>query len=232
MISTSLPNFDFEIEHSENFSRCVIGVDEVGRGALAGPVVAGAVCVFDTRGGFWGSDYTRKWALHEIDDSKRLTPKRREELSKIIQEEAVWGVGQVGVEVIEEVGVVRATHLAMMQAVENLNRGLELTKAFLLVDGLEVPAFGEKGWRHRAIVKGDQKSISIAAASIIAKVFRDKLMDNLGSKQEFRNYGWGKNKGYGTKLHLEAIAQFGPTALHRRDFLRSTALVDEIHGNR
>lgn len=232
MTSTILPNFDYEIEHSANFSRCVIGIDEVGRGALAGPVVAGAVCIINTGGESRDSDYYKRWTKRGIDDSKRLTPEKREGLSKVIQEQAVWGIGEVAVNVINKVGIVRSTHLAMIQAVENLNLKLRATNMVLLVDGVAVPAFAEKEWSHQSIVKGDQKSISIAAASIIAKVFRDNLMSSLDLDPKFGNYAWGKNKGYGTKTHLEAIMRFGPTELHRRDFLRSMAVVDETVWNR
>lgn len=216
----AIKNFpDFAIENEALASPgafVLIGVDEVGRGSLAGPVVAGAV--------FIPRDGKVTWETLGIYDSKGLSEKKRVELSHIIVNEAIWGIGESSVETINNHGIVQATHEAMVAAVNRAKEKLDESQAnssLILVDGLEVPMFDGLDLPHKAIIKGDRKSISIAAASIIAKVYRDNLMTELGVKEEFINYQWKKNKGYGTKIHLEAIAKFGPTALHRRDFLRS-----------
>ncbi|MCU0241015.1 MAG: ribonuclease HII [Vicinamibacteria bacterium] len=174
------------------------GVDEVGRGALCGPVMACAVILgehFDPQG---------------VDDSKRLTPKRRELLAERIRAQAyAYAVGGATPEEIDQYNILRATHLAMRRAID----GLAHPPDFLLVDGLPLPGVS---LAQRAIVGGDALSVSIAAASIVAKVTRDALMRKLD--QEFPGYDLARNKGYGSASHRDALQRLGPTAIHRRTF--------------
>jgi ribonuclease HII len=182
---------------SEGHAR-VAGVDEVGRGALCGPVVAGAVILgpdFDPRG---------------IDDSKRLTRRQREAQAARIREAAeAWALGYAEVEEIDRLNILRATHLAVRRAVF----GLALRPDFLLVDGREVPGLNLP---QRAIVKGDALSVSIAAASIVAKVARDDIMRECDRKHP--GYGLARNKGYASEDHREALRRLGPSSIHRKSF--------------
>jgi ribonuclease HII len=178
--------------------RVVAGLDEVGMGALCGPVLAGAVVLgerFDTRG---------------LDDSKRLTARQREALSERIRAEAeAWAVGAAEADEIDRLNVLRAAHLAMRRALA----ALRARPDFLLVDGRPVP---ELPAPQRAIVKGDALSVSIAAASIVAKVARDALMREADGA--FPGYGLARNKGYGSEAHRAALRELGPSRLHRRSF--------------
>jgi len=176
----------------------VAGVDEVGRGPLAGPVTAAAVVL----------DLARMPA--GLADSKALTAARRERLFVEIMASAVVSVAHASVEEIDALNILRASHLAMERAVA----GLAVVPGFVLVDGNLIPA-GLKG-RAQAIVKGDALSWSIAAASIIAKVTRDRIMVDLA--QQHPGYGWEANAGYPTKQHLEALQNLGVTPWHRRSF--------------
>lgn len=204
----------------------VVGLDEVGRGAFAGPVVVGAVCFDET---IIDSVETPLIApLQDIDDSKRLKPKKRKILAKEIKKHALaWAISEVGVSTINKIGIGRATEKAMRLAVKCVLSGLpnwsnlpNLTKPFLLVDAFQIKYLRGIGLKNqKGIIKGDRKSVSIAAASIIAKVHRDNLMRKLSRK--YKKYGWGKNKGYGTKKHREAIKKHGATKLHRRAFVSS-----------
>jgi ribonuclease HII len=176
----------------------VAGVDEVGRGALCGPVVAGAVILgegFDTRG---------------LDDSKRLTRRRREALADRVREQALaWSVGRAEPEEIDQLNILRATHLAMRRALADL----ALSPDLVLVDALTIP---ELALPQRPIVKGDALSVSIAAASIVAKVTRDALMRSWAER--YPGYGLARNMGYGSALHRAALRRLGPSAIHRRSF--------------
>jgi ribonuclease HII len=176
----------------------VAGVDEVGRGPLAGPVTAAAVVL----------DLARMPA--GLADSKALTAARRERLFVEIMASAVVSVAHASVEEIDALNILRASHLAMERAVA----GLAVAPGFVLVDGNLIPA-GLQG-RAQAIVKGDALSWSIAAASIIAKVTRDRIMVDLA--QQHPGYGWEANAGYPTKQHLEALQNLGVTPWHRRSF--------------
>ncbi len=176
----------------------VAGVDEVGRGPLAGPVTAAAVVL----------DLARMPA--GLADSKALTAARRERLFVEIMASAVVSVAHASVEEIDTLNILRASHLAMERAVA----GLAVVPGFVLVDGNLIPA-GLQG-RAEAIVKGDARSWSIAAASIIAKVTRDRIMVDLA--QQHPGYGWEGNAGYPTKQHLEALQNLGVTPWHRRSF--------------
>jgi ribonuclease HII len=176
----------------------VAGVDEVGRGALCGPVVAGAVVLgegFDVRG---------------LDDSKRLTPSQRERQAARIRAGAPsWALGVASVDEIDALNILRATHLAVRRALE----GLTMRPDLVLVDGCEIPQLGLAQW---AIVKGDAQSVSIAAASILAKVARDGMMRELD--EWYPGYELARNKGYASRAHREALRSIGPSAIHRRSF--------------
>ena len=176
----------------------VAGVDEVGRGPLAGPVTAAAVVLDPAR------------MPVGLADSKALTVARRETLFQAIMESAIVCVAHASVEEIDRLNILRASHLAMERAVA----GLGIAVGHVLVDGNLIPA-GLKG-RAEAIVKGDARSWSIAAASIIAKVTRDRIMVDLA--QQHPGYGWEANAGYPTKQHLEALQNLGVTPWHRRSF--------------
>ena len=175
----------------------IAGVDEAGRGPLAGPVFAGAV-ILDA-----------KRIPNGIDDSKKLSERTREKLYEEIVANALTGIGEASVEEIDRLNIRRATHLAMARAV----KALRFAPAYALVDGNDAPALP---CPCETIIGGDAHSLSIAAASIIAKVARDRVMKALDT--EFPDYGWRSNKGYGTKDHLEALTRHGPCPHHRRSF--------------
>jgi len=182
------------------------GVDEAGRGPLAGPVVAAAVVIPRD---VLEAEHTRLFS--GIADSKTLTAKRREALFARLSEETsvARGIGLADVAEIDSLNILRATHLAMKRAVEALGRAVDL----ILVDGRPVPGLP---FASRAIVKGDAQSLLIAAASIVAKVTRDHLMDELD--RQYPRYGFARHKGYGTAEHLAALREWGPTPVHRRSF--------------
>ena len=186
-------------------SRLVAGVDEVGRGSLFGPVVAAAVILPPE----WLLGRLPAWA-RAIDDSKLLSPAKRAELGASLLREA-WGVG-VGLASAAEIdalNIFRASHLAMVRAVESLPAPPDM----LLVDGFPIK---DVQYRQMGIPQGDRKSRSIAAASIVAKVFRDGLMQVFGALYE--GYGLDRNKGYGTEEHVRSLKDKGPTGLHRTSF--------------
>ena len=177
----------------------IAGIDEVGRGPLAGPVVAGAVIL------------PKDCDILYINDSKKLSAAKREELYDEIMEKAVaTGLGMVGPERIDEINILQATYEAMRQAVGKLSPQPDL----LLNDAVTIPGLSMK---QVPIIKGDAKSISIGAASIIAKVTRDRLMEEYDHM--FPQYGFASNKGYGSAEHIAAIKQYGPTPIHRRSFI-------------
>lgn len=179
----------------------ICGIDEVGRGPLAGPVVAGAVIL------------PKDCDILYINDSKKLSEKKREELYDIIMEKAVSvGIGYASPERIDEINILQATYEAMRDAISNLS----VSPDILLNDAVTIPAVNCK---QVPIIKGDAKSISIGAASIIAKVTRDRLMveyDNV-----FPEYGFASNKGYGASVHIGALKKYGPTPIHRRSFIKN-----------
>lgn len=186
-----------KLAHHEGY-RCIAGVDEAGRGPLAGPVVAAAVI------------FPSAYQNSEINDSKKLTAAKRNELYKVISDDAVAiGVGVAEVDVIDRINILKASLLAMQEAV------LELTTVpdFLLIDGLYRIALDMP---QKALVKGDQLSISIAAASIIAKVSRDRIMEMY--HRQFPQYNFLQNKGYGTVEHRKIIGEIGLCKIHRRSF--------------
>ena len=190
-------------EYEYTYAACtyLCGIDEAGRGPLAGPVAAGAVIL------------PKDCEILFLNDSKKLTEKRREELFVEIQEKAVsWSVGIVGPDVIDEINILQATYEAMRQAVA----GLSVTPELLLNDAVTIPGISIS---QVPIIKGDAKSVSIAAASIMAKVTRDHMMKEYDVL--FPEYGFEKHKGYGTAAHIAAIRQFGPCPIHRRSFIKN-----------
>ena len=189
----------FEKKYADYTAIC--GIDEAGRGPLAGPVVAGAVIL------------PKDCSILYLNDSKQVSASRREELFNEIQEKAVaCAVGIVSPQRIDEINILQATYEAMHQAVE----GLKVVPDLLLVDAVTIPAMPMK---QVGIVKGDAKSVSIAAASILAKVTRDRMMVEYDSL--YPEYGFAKHKGYGSKMHIEAIQEYGPCPIHRRTFIKN-----------
>lgn len=179
----------------------ICGIDEVGRGPLAGPVVAGAVIL------------PKDCPILYINDSKKLTEKKREELYDIIMEQAVAvGIGYVLPKRIDEINILQATYEAMREAINNLS----IKPDILLNDAVTIPNVDIK---QVPIIKGDEKSISIGAASIVAKVTRDRLMVQYDSI--FPEYGFASNKGYGAPVHIEALKIYGPTPIHRSTFIKN-----------
>lgn len=192
------PDFEFEKALAARGFLRIAGVDEVGRGPLAGPVVAAAVVL-------------NAEAIPEgLNDSKKLTGKRRDLLNDLLRQAAEVTVGQASVDEIEQYNILRASHMAMRRAVE----ALDPPPDFLLIDGnmipqgIDIPA--------QPVVKGDTRSVSIAAASIVAKTWRDRVMVDLA--QQHPGYGWERNAGYPTPEHRAALQHLGPTPHHRRSF--------------
>src|ERR1043166_4158023 len=193
-----MPHYIFESRALKTMAGPICGVDEAGRGPLAGPVVAAAVI------------FERKRIPKGLNDSKQLSAEDREELyPRILEMALAVGVGEASVDEIDLVNIRQATHLAMARAV----RALATAPMFALVDGNDAPALP---CRCDTLVDGDAKSVSIAAASIIAKVTRDRMMRAL--HEQFPGYGWFTNKGYSTEEHILALNRLGPCVHHRRSF--------------
>ncbi len=191
--------FSYEREYGENLAIC--GIDEVGRGPLAGPVYAAAVIL------------PKDCDILYINDSKKLSEKKRETLSAEIREKAVaWAIGTADNKRIDEINILQATYEAMREAIKNLG----IKPDILLNDAVTIPLVDIK---QIPIIKGDAKSASIASASIIAKVARDSLMAEYA--KEYPEYGFERNKGYGTAEHIAAIKEYGVTPIHRMSFLKS-----------
>ncbi|HLD71210.1 MAG TPA: ribonuclease HII [Candidatus Peribacteraceae bacterium] len=203
------------------------GIDEAGRGALAGPVVAAACIVrsplFARKEPFgsWSPVRTkRELGFCLIADSKKLTPKQREESLQWIQMHCAFGIGMTPAEDIDRIGILEATERAMQEALRNLATVMRPT--YVLVDGRDKFWFD---YPHSSIIRGDESESCIAAASIVAKVTRDRLM--VASSKEFPQFGFEKHKGYGTELHYEALRQHSPCILHRRSFLSSAKHMED-----
>ena len=194
---TQPPSFDIENEYDGP----VIGVDEAGRGPLAGPVVAAAVLLDPAR------------LPAGLADSKTLSEKKRDAIALDIKGNAHFGVGIANVEEIDEINILQATLAAMARAVDALLADIKTDPVMVLIDGNKAPVISLP---TRTIVKGDAISLSIAAASIIAKTTRDAIMIDLAKTHP--EYGWAKNKGYGARVHLDAIETHGPTQHHRKTF--------------
>lgn len=196
-----MPDLLLETELREKGFKYVCGVDEAGRGPLAGPVCAAAVIL------------PENIEIEGLNDSKKLSEKKREALFEVIKEKAVaYSIAYGSLEEIEEINILNATFLAMNRAISEL----KVNADFALIDGNQVP----KGIEIpcQTVVKGDAKSASIAAASILAKVTRDRLL--LEYDKEYPQYNFKKHKGYGTKEHTELILEYGPSPIHRMSFLK------------
>jgi ribonuclease HII len=215
MKQTDRPTFEYEKRVWDQGYPYVIGVDEVGRGAFAGPVTVGAT-VF-TKDILTCNAATQE-IIDAINDSKLLSAKKREILFDKIHQCAFLAAHEtVSVNIINTVGIGKATQLAFRRIIKNLLTRIEFSSAFLLIDGFHIKYIRGIGLKNQqAIIKGDRKSISIAAASIIAKVHRDSLMKQLASK--YTNYDFATNKGYGTKKHRDMIKKYGLSPIHRTSF--------------
>ena len=190
--------FEFESKASHQGFKNIAGIDEAGRGPLAGPVVAAAVI------------FPSKVNIPDLNDSKKLSANKREELFPKIQEISVaFGLAVVDQNVIDKINILQAARLAMKQAVETL----KITPGLLLIDGNQKIDSTLNQW---VIVKGDSRSLSIAAASVLAKVTRDRIMD--GYHKLYPQYEFNRHKGYGTRLHRNLIQEHGPCPIHRRTF--------------
>jgi ribonuclease HII len=223
------PNFSFEKRLWKKGFKFIAGVDEVGRGSFAGPVVVG--CVVFNKGIKVPKDVV-------INDSKKLTEKRRIASDEWIRKNALtYAVGEVSASVINRVGMADATKTAFRRAVANTNNRSGSSIDYLLIDAFYIPhtrgfpirrkkarknhKLSDSRARQLAIVNGDEKSLSIAAASIIAKIYRDKLMKRLAKRPSYRKYVWDRNKGYATKEHISAIKRYGITSYHRKAFIET-----------
>ncbi|MCL5113700.1 MAG: ribonuclease HII [Patescibacteria group bacterium] len=215
----SKPNLKEERKLWKKGCLYVLGVDEVGRGSFAGPVIAGAV-VFGKKTSY---RLLTNSVLSHINDSKLLSPKKREKLEKEIKNEALLhAVSVIGVTTINRLGIGKASQMAVRKVVKTILEQIpkqikEKPQIFVLADGFPARYIRGVGLiNQKAIIKGDQKSVSIAAASIIAKVYRDRLMKKLHNK--YPGYELAKNKGYGTKEHREALKNYGLSKIHRKSF--------------
>lgn len=244
------PTFKYEKLLWKRGFKIVAGMDEVGRGCFAGPVVAGAVAFAR----FVGSE---KWEVSglegiKIDDSKKLTERQRLVADEWIKQNSLtWGVGRASVAEINKKGMAKATASAFRRAARSAQDRTRNRVDYLLIDAFFIPyirqfpswskssrktlnnklngknlnKFGEISWtknlRQLPIIDGDAKSFSIAAASIIAKVYRDALMTKLSKNRNYKKYNWNKNKGYGTKEHQEVILKYGTTRYHRKQFVQT-----------
>lgn len=197
----------YENKYISQGKNLICGVDEAGRGPLAGPVCAAAVIM------------PEGLIIEGVNDSKKLTAKKREKLFDIIKNEAVcYSVAFASASEIDEINILNATHLAMTRAVE----GFEKVPEVVLVDGNSLPKWY---YDSEAIVKGDAVCHSIACASILAKVSRDRLM--LLEAEKYPQYSFEKHKGYGTKVHVQALKEYGPCPIHRKTFLKKILKTDE-----
>lgn len=198
-----------EIELMDKGYSLIAGVDEVGRGPLAGPVVA-AACIFD-----------RDVDIVGIDDSKKLSEKKREQFFDEIKDKALaYGIGEASCEVIDEINILEATKLAMKRAIEEADKMLESKGRdriqIVIFDAVKINDLKKE---QMSVIKGDQTYFSVAAASILAKVTRDNLMKEYD--KVYPEYGFASNKGYGTKAHYEGIKKAGITEIHRKSFLKN-----------
>lgn len=193
-----MPDFAFETACHHGGYRAIAGVDEVGRGPLCGPVTAAAVILNPDN------------IPDGLNDSKKLGTAKREYLFDAIMGSARVGIGHASVQEIDQINILQASHLAMMRAIEELGGDVD----YVLIDGNRAPK--ALTLPHECLVKGDARSCSIAAASIVAKITRDRIMSALDA--EFPGYGWAKNAGYPTKEHLEALRELGVTPHHRCSF--------------
>ena len=195
---SNIPKLNYELGLIKKGHKNIAGLDEVGRGALAGPVVA-AACILN-----------HEKRIYKIRDSKLLSPSKRKELARKIKRQAkCWAIGFAKHSEIEKVGIQQATFMSFSRALSKLEKEID----FILVDAFRIPHCKT---RQKNIIKGDRVCVSIAAASILAKVYRDNLMEKLSKK--YPGYGFEKHKGYGTKQHLKCLEKLGPCKIHRRNF--------------
>jgi len=235
----NLPDFYYERKVWKKGFSVVLGLDEAGRGALAGPLVCGAVC-FER--GKWKEvlDEVEEEKIR-IDDSKKLTYLQRERAFAWIKKNALsWGVGVASVAEINRLGITRATFSAFRRSIKDAERRMARGVNFILIDAFYIPYIANLRMPSKAVrktnrksknkkisaaqlalVHGDEKSFSISAASIVSKVYRDRLMEKLFKNRVYKKYNWAKNKGYGTKDHIEALRKYGKTRLHRDLFIDS-----------
>ncbi len=195
-----MPDFLLEEELIKKGHEYVAGIDEAGRGPLAGPVVAAAVIL------------PRVYTSDVLNDSKKISAKLREKIYEELTDPGsgvVWSFSVINHEIIDEINILNATHRAMAESAMSLKN----QPSFAIIDGKPVKGFP---YQYQSVVKGDEKCLSIAAASIIAKVERDRLM--LRYSEDYPQYGFDRHKGYGTKLHLDALKEFGPCPIHRHSF--------------
>ena len=204
------PNFREEKRLWKKGYKVVIGIDEAGRGPLAGPVFAAAVIIK-----FNNHLTTKPFNNLGVRDSKKLTPKRREQVYEILINHKLikWGTGRVSERVVDKINILEATKLAMKRAVRNLEKKFNKNADFLILDG-KIKLDLDVG--QKSIIRADNKVFSCAAASIIAKVRRDRLMRKQHKK--YPEYGFINHKGYGTKKHIAALAELGPCKIHRKSF--------------
>lgn len=205
----TVPHWDYEKKLADQGYRVIAGVDEVGRGAWAGPLAAAAVVL------------PLGCRIPGVRDSKLLPKERREDLAEKIMEKAIaWSIAMITVETIDECGLGAANLLALRQAVESLSIGAD----YVLSDAFDLTRFGLS---CTPVIHGDARVFSIAAASILAKVHRDRRMEAYA--EDFPMYGFERHRGYGTPEHQEALRLFGPSALHRRSFEPIRAYVERAH---
>ncbi len=207
------PTFDKEIKLRKNGYKFIAGIDEVGRGPLAGPVVACAAIIK------LKVESEKLKVFDGIRDSKQLSKRQREKFYEILthHNQVYYGIGIVSEKIIDKINILQATFLAMKKAVENLpvcRTGRKIKPDFLLIDGKWT--LEDYPISQTAVIQGDKKIFSIAAASIIAKVTRDRMLVKL--RRKYPQYGFEKHKGYGTKLHLEMLKKYGPCEIHRKSF--------------
>ncbi len=186
---------------------CIIGCDEAGRGPAAGDVYAAAVC--------FKEDAPYEF-FSKLNDSKKLSPKTREELYDLIKKYSYWSINSINIREIEKINILQASLLGMKKSVLDVINQVNTKNPLCLVDGNRLIKFDVP---QKVIIKGDSKSASIAAASILAKVERDRYMEKLSLK--YPEYNWGQNKGYLTRKHIEAIKKYGITKYHRKSFLKN-----------
>lgn len=203
---------DFSYENACNTTGLIFGLDEAGRGPWCGPVVAACVC--------WPNGKIPEDLAKSINDSKKLSAKKREELfPKIMNSDAIVGIGAATAEEIDEINILQASFLAMKRALDSVKEK-GYSPAFALIDGNKLPKWDMP---MQAVIGGDAKSLSIAAASIVAKVTRDRHMQELA--KEYPQYGWDKNAGYGTKAHIESLEKYGITPHHRKTYAPIARLI-------
>lgn len=203
---------DLSYENACNTEGLVFGLDEAGRGPWCGPVVAACVC--------WPNGQVPEELAKAINDSKKLSAKKREQLfPKIMNSNAIVGIGEASAKEIDEINILQASFLAMKRALDSVKEK-GYVPAFALIDGNKLPKWDIP---MQAIIGGDAKSLSIAAASIVAKVTRDRIMQELA--KDYPQYGWDKNAGYGTKTHIEALEKYGITPHHRKTYAPIARLI-------